>query len=138
MPNQKYQLIFMKQVLLVPKKKSDGTGVEQHRVLVMSQASTGAEQQQSTIALSTQPGLQQQRVVSQVRKSSPLRLAAAVTQPAQASSTGVVAVTTRWPSISPSYIAVSIIFYQMCNYVLLLLPHSISLPGCTRKRTRVV
>lgn len=94
-------------VLLVPKKKGDGSGADQHRVLVMSQASaqvsTGAQQQQMTwngqqqstlaLALSTQSGgVQQQRVVSQQVRSKSSGLQSTVRL---ASSTGVVAVTTR-------------------------------------------
>jgi len=105
-------------VLLVPKKKSEGSGGDQHRVLVMSQGSTvstGQQQQQQqnvsmtwngqstlALALSTQSGVvQQHRVVSQVRKSttgtlqSTVRLAAASANQPQVNSSGVVAVTTR-------------------------------------------
>ena len=108
---------------MVPKKKSEGSGGDQHRVLVMSQGSTvstGQQQQQQqnvsmtwngqstlALALSTQSGLvQQHRVVSQVRKSttgtlqSTVRLAAASANQPQVNSSGVVAVTTRWDQIS--------------------------------------
>ena len=99
----------MTQVLLVPKKKGDGSVADQHRVLVMSQASaqvsTGAQQQQQmtwngqqqstlALALSTQSGgVQQQRVVSQQVRSKSSGLQSTVRL---ASSTGVVAVTTRF------------------------------------------
>ena len=102
-----YYNCIITQVLLVPKKKGDGSGADQHRVLVMSQASaqvsTGAQQQmtwngqqQSTLALalSTQSGgVQQQRVVSQQVRSKSSGLQSTVRL---ASSTGVVAVTTRF------------------------------------------
>ena len=116
-------LYYVKQVLLVPKKKSEGSGGDQHRVLVMSQGSTvstGQQQQQQqnvsmtwngqsslALALSTQSGVvQQHRVVSQVRKSttgglqSTVRLATASANQPQVNSSGVVAVTTRWDQIS--------------------------------------
>ena len=135
----------MNQVLLVPKKKSDGPGADQHRVLVMSQASaqvsTGSQQQQMTwngqqqstlaLALSTQSGgVQQQRVVSQQVRSKSSGLQSTVRF---APSTGVVAVTTRFLLFCTISI-VSTIFYKgapkefhFCSKLLVLLPRLISL-----------